>query len=110
MAIAVTFARSWQVIAEHTKLVIEATDALTAALALDDKYKATLHTAALWHDVGKAHEEFQKMLRNGDASATRPRTLREIKKQSQTIQRCQADRSFRHELASALAWLLNRPD
>ena len=57
---------------KHTKLVVEATDALTAALVLDDKYKATLHTAALWHDVGKAHEEFQKALRDGEHQPPMP--------------------------------------
>ena len=26
--------------------------------------------AALWHDIGKAHDEFQKMLRNGETPRT----------------------------------------
>jgi CRISPR-associated endonuclease/helicase Cas3 len=99
-----SFARSWQTIAEHTNLVIGATDALTVALALDDKDKATLHAAALWHDVGKAHEEFQKMLRNGDAA----REGRLWAKSDNLDGKC-VRHGFRHELASALAWLLKCP-
>ncbi|HEY4302012.1 MAG TPA: CRISPR-associated endonuclease Cas3'' [Candidatus Didemnitutus sp.] len=99
-----TFSRSWQELDRHTKLVVEATDAIAGALAFDDKSKAVLHTAALWHDVGKAHDEFQAMLRNGD-------TLREgtlWAKSADKDGRCNR-RGFRHELASALAWLLAGP-
>ncbi len=105
-----TYIRSWQTIAEHTNLVVEATDALTAALALDDTHKATLHTAALWHDVGKAHEEFQKALSDGehqppDASALYAKS----KNRPKPYNPAKPYRSIRHELASALAWLLKGP-
>ncbi len=105
-----TYTRSWQLIAEHTKLVIKATDALTAALVLDDGHKATLHTAALWHDVGKAHKEFQKALRDGehqppDASALYAKS----KNRPKPYNAAKPYRSIRHELASALAWLLQGP-
>ncbi len=96
-----TFFRSWQTIAEHTKCVINATNSLTAALALDDKCRDVFRKAALWHDVGKAHKEFQKMLRHDDT--TREGTL--WAKSANRGGRC-SRRGFRHELASALAWLL----
>jgi len=105
-----TYTRSWQLIAEHTKLVIEAADALTAALALDDKHKVTLQAAALWHDVGKAHKEFQKALSDGehqppDASAFYAKS----KNRPKPYNAAKPYRSLRHELASALAWLLKGP-
>ena len=99
-----TFCRSWQELDKHTQLVIEATDALAAVLALDEKSKTTLHTAALWHDVGKAHETFQAMLCKGEAA--RVGTL--WAKSAHKYGKCER-RGFRHELASALAWLLAGP-
>lgn len=99
-----TFIRKWQELDKHTNLVIEAADTLAAALDLDAETKAALHTAALWHDVGKAHEEFQKMLCNGDTS--REGTL--WAKSANKNGRCRR-RGFRHELASALVWLLAGP-
>ena len=96
-----TFTGEWQTIAEHTQLVVAATDALAAALTPDAA--ATLHTAAIWHDVGKAHAEFQAMLRNGDTA--REGTL--WAKSGGKGGRCRP--GFRHELASALAWLLAGP-
>jgi len=99
-----TFARSWQELDKHTHLVIRTVDALASALVLDPKSATTLHTAALWHDVGKAHDAFQGMLRNGDAS--REGTL--WAKSGNKGGRC-SRQDFRHELASALAWLLAGP-
>jgi CRISPR-associated endonuclease/helicase Cas3 len=99
-----TFCHSWQMLDKHTSLVVAATDALAAAFALDAKSKAMLHTAALWHDAGKAHDEFQAMLRNGDTS--REGTL--WAKSANKDGRCRRH-GFRHELASALAWLLTGP-
>ena len=64
----------------------------------------TLHAAALWHDIGKAHPEFQNMLRDGDAS--REGTI--WAKAAHREGKC-SRRGFRHELASALAWLLKSP-
>jgi CRISPR-associated endonuclease/helicase Cas3 len=99
-----TFCHSWQTLEKHTNLVVAATDGLAAALGLDGKSKALLHTAAIWHDVGKAHDEFQAMLRNGDS--LREGTL--WAKSADKDGRCRRD-GFRHELASALAWLLVGP-
>ncbi len=96
-----TFIGSWQTIAEHTKLVVETTSRIAADLALATDAAAMLHTAALWHDVGKAHECFQAMLRSND-------TTRLWAKSENTGGDC-ARPGFRHELASALAWLLAGP-
>lgn len=99
-----SFSRSWQSITEHTALVVTATDTLAATLALDADSRAALHAAALWHDVGKAHDEFQAMLRNADDSLAHTLWAKSANKDGQCSRR-----GFRHELASALAWLLAGP-
>lgn len=105
-----TYTRSWQLIAEHTQLVIKATDVLTAALVLEEQYKAALHTAALWHDVGKAHKEFQKALRDGEHQPPDATALyAKSKNRPKPYNAAKSYRSLRHELASALAWLLKGP-
>ena len=99
-----TFSRLWQTIADHTQFVIREATALPAALSLEATFSTALRAAALWHDIGKAHPEFQQMLRNGDAS----RAGALWAKSANSDGRCQR-RGFRHELASALAWLLSGP-
>ena len=105
-----TFAREWQSLAEHTKLVVERTDTLTSVFGLDSTLAATLRTAALWHDLGKAHEIFQKALLDGphpppDGKALYAKSKNPPKPGAFPPER----RGFRHELASALAWLLASP-
>ncbi|HMO64210.1 MAG TPA: CRISPR-associated endonuclease Cas3'' [Verrucomicrobiota bacterium] len=100
-----TLSQKPQSIAEHTALVVAATDALATAINFAAEDKVALHTAALWHDVGKAHDAFQAMLRNGDDPLAH--TL--WAKSASLDGKCQRP-GFRHELASALAWLLAGPD
>ena len=97
-----TFSRSWQSLAEHTRLVVGQADAI--ATACDTPFAAALRTAALWHDVGKAHSEFQAMLRNGDAACAGTLWAKSANKDGQC-----GRHGFRHELASGLAWLLKGP-
>ncbi|HOX03622.1 MAG TPA: CRISPR-associated endonuclease Cas3'' [Candidatus Paceibacterota bacterium] len=98
------FAREWQTIAAHTQHVVQETRVLCASLGLDPGFSSALSTAALWHDVGKAHNEFQKMLSAGDA----PRGGELWAKSANRDGQCSRP-GFRHELASALAWLLAGP-
>jgi CRISPR-associated endonuclease/helicase Cas3 len=99
-----TFLGSWQTIAEHTQLVVRQTAALAVALTDNATFVTALQTAALWHDIGKAHDEFQKMLRNGDAARERQLWAKSAGRNGK------CDRhGFRHELGSALAWLLKGP-
>lgn len=71
--------------------------------------KHAVVTAAAWHDVGKAHDEFQQKMLDGtnlDRNvlwAKAPFSLFSSKRQTKR-------RYFRHELASMLAWLLNNPE
>jgi CRISPR-associated endonuclease/helicase Cas3 len=99
-----TFSASWQTIAEHTQLVVRQTTALAAALTDDATLATALRTAALWHDIGKAHDEFQKMLRNGDAAREGQLWAKSADKSG----KCERH-GFRHELGSALGWLLKGP-
>ncbi|HHY86219.1 MAG TPA: CRISPR-associated endonuclease Cas3'', partial [Verrucomicrobia bacterium] len=96
----------FQSIAEHTAKVVEACTAKLAALpaTVIGPWHDALLTAARWHDIGKAHPVFQKFLTD----------QREVpaEYQSQFLAKSEWKPSvrferphFRHELASALAWL-----
>jgi CRISPR-associated endonuclease/helicase Cas3 len=96
----------FQSLAEHTSHVLTACtrklDTMPAALA--DTWRASLLTAARWHDVGKAHRVFQRFL-------TEQREIPEMYSASLLAKSTwhagvRFERPhFRHELASALAWL-----
>lgn len=96
----------FQSIEEHTMNVVDACNKKISALttSLTDKWSHALRTAALWHDIGKAHSCFQNFLR----------TKREVPKEyeGQLLAKSpwqpgiRFERPhFRHELVSALAWL-----
>ncbi len=99
-----TFVRQWQPLAAHTAQIVNETDRITNALSLDNSIASALRTAAVWHDTGKAHDEFQAMLVGNDTS--RQGTL--WAKSENKNGKCRRS-AFRHELASALAWLLKAP-
>ncbi len=68
--------------------------------ALGEKRADRVTTAARWHDVGKAHEVFQKALHSCDAA--------EEGILAKSPCRARYERpGFRHELASALSWMEN---
>lgn len=98
------FLQNWVSLADHTRHVEEETAGLVAALAaggeLPEPGASALRTAARWHDLGKAHAVFQAMLvgENQEQQGTL------WAKSGQRAGRC-SRRHFRHELASALAWL-----
>jgi CRISPR-associated endonuclease/helicase Cas3 len=97
---------------EHTGDVVDQMDKLVAALSLNDAMARALRTAALWHDVGKAHAIFQEMLTRGeDVPPEKKKVL--LAKSDRYRGGSRRDgvecKGFRHELASALAWLQNAP-
>lgn len=65
--------------------------------------KATIVQATYWHDLGKAHPEFQaRMVANNSKSDPRPEGLLA---KAPKYDRTKGRAYFRHELASALAFL-----
>jgi len=100
-----TFIGKALTLSEHTSHVVEQIKAILSRLVISTDLYDSLITAALWHDIGKSHPDFQTMLRKaaGDhapdsilaKSGTKGGSLPEWRKH------------FRHELASALAWLAN---
>ena len=105
-----SFSRDWQTLADHTAQVVTEMKAIVTVLALDGSNAATLHTAAEWHDVGKAHGEFQQSLRDGPNQPDAPESLYAKSKNPPKRRTARTPyRSIRHELASALAWLLQGP-
>lgn len=91
---------TWLELEKHTAHVVEQAEILAEKLSLDSPFKEALQTAALWHDIGKAHPTFQ------DALAPQDRTKLWAKSENKG----QSPRKgFRHELASALTWLQSAP-
>ena len=104
-----TFINRFVHLTKHATDVAEEMNALKTALD-DPTFKvpwSELLTAARWHDVGKAHEVFQRMLTdpllpNNPNKSGGPWAKSDHKKG-------RPDRKhFRHELASALALLLHK--
>ena len=89
-------------LADHLRHVAAEADALCGALDIGAEAQATVVRAARWHDIGKAHEVFQDTMRRGlDSQVAAPDVLL-----AKTAGRPRHRRThFRHELASALAFL-----
>ena len=89
-------------LAEHLRDVADEADSLCAALDVAPGTRATVVRAARWHDLGKAHEVFQDTMRRGlDGRTAAPDVpLAKTLKQTRYLRAY-----FRHELASALAFL-----
>ena len=96
-----SFVGRWVELRDHTAHVVAETARLCDALALPTGEAATLRTAALWHDAGKAHAAFQDMLHAGAPQEWHGRLLAKSAGGSGKCGRT----GFRHELASALLWL-----
>ncbi len=90
-------------LADHLRHVAAEADALCRALDVEPDTRGTIVRAARWHDLGKAHEVFQDTMRRGldhhPAAATDALLAK-------TVRQVRHGRAyFRHELASALAFL-----
>jgi len=100
-----TFTGRWIDLPSHLSHVVTQIQPLSNTLALDQRLTETLQVVARWHDVGKAHPVFQEMLRS---SGMPPSSDTPWAKSASQQGRC-ARKGFRHELASALAWLQLAP-
>lgn len=94
-------------ITQHGRETAEEARALLESLSgvIPSAVSALLEKAALWHDVGKAHDVFQKTMRRDTTLA--PDQL--WAKSTRSVGRHER-RYFRHELVSALAFLEGRKD
>lgn len=96
---------------EHLQDVAGEAEALAGRLGLDEAQQSILTEAGRWHDVGKAHEAFQRGIcsENGyDKHAQWAKTERIEFPDYHTLDENgerQKRKGFRHELASMLAWL-----
>ncbi|MBN2508120.1 MAG: CRISPR-associated endonuclease Cas3'' [Verrucomicrobia bacterium] len=103
-----TFARAWITLSDHTRAVVDEADRMACELAPD--CSAAFLTAARWHDVGKAHRVFQNAIRRGPHQPDVPDALyAKSKNRPSGYAPPEHARFFRHELASALAWLQTAP-
>jgi len=93
----------WIPLREHTDHVLAEARALVEGLAVPGRLAEAVTTAALWHDVGKSHPAFQGTLGGpaGDLWAKSPKGTGRLNYAVDGRRRP----GFRHELASALAWL-----
>ncbi len=97
-------------LAEHLDDVVAAMAELSDALALPAQEAAELEAAARWHDIGKAHEAFQRGIGvvpdDPDGpwakSAQGGRPDYHVERDDGSTQQRPG---FRHELVSLLAWL-----
>ena len=86
----------------HLRHVEHEAALLCDALGLDGAERDIVVRAARWHDLGKAHEVFQETMRQGLNSQSVPADALLAK----SVKRVRHKRAyFRHELASALAFL-----
>lgn len=88
---------------DHTNDVIAETKTILAALAIPSEWSTSLLTAAQWHDVGKCFKEFQDMLRATAGENASADVLAKSGGRGGSMPPWR--KHFRHELASALAWL-----
>lgn len=101
-----TFIGRWIELTEHLEHVTKQARQLAAQLGLSADIEAALIMSARWHDVGKAHPCFQEMLLKNGTS----RDPAKLWAKSETQKGWCKRKGFRHELASALAWLQQTPD
>jgi CRISPR-associated endonuclease/helicase Cas3 len=103
-----TRAPTTQSLEEHTAKVVAACGRLVAVLPDARPWRDVLSVAALWHDLGKTHPCFQRFLTVGRKLG--PEWDGRYLAKSEWLPGVRHERPhFRHELASALAWLAAGP-
>ncbi len=87
---------------------------LAAPLGIDHELARAICVAAHWHDVGKAHPAFQRMLGAPPAAGLWAKSAHgrggHYSVLAEDGETAVPRAGFRHELASALAWLAQHPE
>ncbi|WP_158542587.1 type I-G CRISPR-associated helicase/endonuclease Cas3g [Lujinxingia litoralis] len=105
-----TYTGAWQSLAEHSADVVAQAEQVAEAFELPERWQRWLLEAARWHDVGKSHPVFQQMLLTPAAGSQEPPADPDILWAKSAHRRGRYQRKyFRHELASALAFLAEHP-
>jgi CRISPR-associated endonuclease/helicase Cas3 len=104
-------ARRWVPLSEHTASVVEEVERLLDELSdldIPSEHRSAVPRAAIWHDVGKGHRAFQRMLLS-QATEVEHAALANVcwAKSPHRAGRNRERPYFRHELASALVFLAN---
>ncbi len=105
---------NWQTIAEHGMITTKVAEEILGILNVDNADHIALLHAARYHDIGKAHPAFQSLLKveaiPGRLSGVVAKAPSDawIKPARYKIGDNDVRPGFRHELASALALLLNQ--
>ena len=89
---------------DHLAHAAAQADALCSAVG-ETQYRVSIGRAGCWHDVGKAHEVFQRSMHRCEQA---PSGL--LAKSDCPGRMRHARPHFRHELASMLAWLAHNDD
>ncbi len=99
-------AKNWYLLNDHLTDVENETQKLCESIGIHEGHSVALQKAARWHDVGKAHPAFQdKLIKPAEAANEGP-TGEGPWAKSNGFRSYRSDRpGFRHELASALAYL-----
>ena len=105
----------WITLDQHARDVASEAVDLAERLAVPEDERALLETAARWHDVGKAHEAFQRGIGADPQDATGPwaKSDGSGRPDFHVVAPDGAKRPrphFRHELASMLAWIEHAPE
>ena len=90
-------------LSDHLRHVVREASSLCDALGLDAETRKLVVRAARWHDLGKAHEVFQDTMRRGLDGHPDSEGVLLAKTVKPNLRHKRA--YFRHELASALAYL-----
>ncbi len=101
-----TTTKEYLSIANHSTVVVREVKDLLDASTNNDLPANDLYTAARWHDRGKAHFVFQNALKENSDSQNKPTVQDELLAKGPYLGKYERP-YFRHELASALAALLN---
>ena len=90
-------------LSDHLEHVATDAESLCDVLEVDAGTREAVVRAARWHDLGKSHEVFQQTMRKGLVSQENPSGPMLAKTEKKNLRHTRP--YFRHELASALAFL-----